>query len=76
MRTDAERFDTHHPELCPCLRWKGQFYLTEPDPTVPASNEGLYWCVYTQTCIGPDGQLAEPGDCSSSNRACYGTGKV
>ena len=23
------------PNLCPALRWKGQFIETEPDPTVP-----------------------------------------
>ena len=76
MKTEAERFDIDHPELCPCLRWKGQFFQAERDPTVPPSNDGLFWCVFTQTCIGPDGSLAEPGECSSSYRACYGTGQA
>jgi hypothetical protein len=67
-----ERFDTNRPNLCPALRWKGQFVLSEPDPTVPRSNEGLFWCTRTQTCIGPDGELAEPGNCCSSERACHG----
>jgi hypothetical protein len=76
MMTEAERFNINHPDLCPHLHWKGQFYDTEPDPTVPPSNPGLFWCVFTQTCIGPDGQLAEPGTCSSAARACHGTGRV
>jgi hypothetical protein len=73
--SDAERFNTNHPNLCPALRWKGQFVRVEHDPTVPASNDGLFWCVHTQTCIGPDGGVAEPGNCHSSSRACHGTGE-
>lgn len=76
MITEAERFNVNHPDLCPHLRWKGQFIQVEWDPTVPACNDGAFWCLYSQTCIGPDGSLAEPGECSSSGRACYGTGKV
>ena len=64
-----DRFNTNVPNLCPALRWKGQFVLSEPDPTVPRSNDGLFWCLHTQTCIGPDGELAEPGNCASGNRA-------
>ena len=52
---ESDRFSTNHPNLCPALRWKAQFILAEPDPTVPQSNEGLFWCIHTQTCIGPDG---------------------
>jgi len=72
---ESDRFQINHPNLCPALRWKGQFIQAEPDPTVPASNAGLLWCLHTQTCIGPDGKLAEPGNCSSSRRKCHGTGK-
>lgn len=71
----ADRFNTRHPNLCPALRWKGQFVLAERDPTVQRSNDGLFWCLHTQTCIGPDGELAEPGNCSSASRLCHGTGK-
>lgn len=71
-----ERFNIHHPDLCPKLRWKGQFVSGEHDDSVPPSNDGLFWCVYTQTCIGPDGKLAEPGECCSRTRACYGSGKL
>jgi hypothetical protein len=75
MISQADRFNTNRPNLCPALRWKRQFYESEPDPTVPRSNDGLFWCQYTQTCIGPDGELAEPGNCCKSGRSCHGTGK-
>ena len=64
----------NRPDLCPALRWKGQFILADDDPTVPHSNEGLFWCLHTQTCIGPDGELAEPGNCCSAGRVCHKTG--
>jgi hypothetical protein len=76
MITEAERFNIHHPSLCHCLHWKGLLVGVKPHPTVPPSNDGLYWCVYTQTCIGPDGELAEPIACSSPERACHGKGHV
>ncbi len=75
MIRESDRFNIHHPNLCPALRWKGQFILAEPDPTVPECNDGLFWCLHSQTCIGPDGELAEPGNCSSKSRPCHGTGK-
>jgi len=70
-----DRFNIHHPHLCSALRWKGQFITAEHDSSVPPSNDGLFWCMYTQTCIGPDGVLAEPGNCCSKGRECHGTGK-
>jgi len=75
LNLDAERFDTAREGLCSALRWKRQFIEAEPDPTVPPSNGGLFWCLHTQTCIGPDGEMAEPGNCSSQQRTCHGTGK-
>ncbi len=71
MPCDSERFDTNHPELCSSLRWKGMFVLAERDATVPPTNDGLYWCLHTQNCIGPDGHVAEPGQCSSPGRKCH-----
>jgi len=75
IQDERQRFDIHHPDLCPALRWKAQFVLVEHDPSVPRSNDGLFWCVYTQTCIGPDGELAEPGNCSHRGRPCHSTGQ-
>ena len=76
MIYEADRFNIDHPDLCECLRWKGMFIGVPHDPSVPPSRDGNFWCVYTQTCIGPDGQLAEPGNCSSPGRACHGKGYV
>ena len=59
------------PETCRCLRWKGMLIDAEPDPTVPLSNDRNFWCVHTQTCIGPDGKLAQPESCKPG-RGCYG----
>lgn len=76
MITEAERFNINHPDLCHCLQWKGLFINVAHDPSVPPANDGHFWCVFTQTCVGPDGQLAEPGNCSSPSRACYGKGHI
>ncbi len=73
--SEQQRFNTKHPDLCPALRWKGQFILAEHDPTVQASNDGLFWCIHTQNCIGPDGKLAEPGNCCKKGRRCHSTGE-
>ncbi len=64
-----------HPNLCPALRWKGQFVLAEHDPDAQQGSDSSYWCMYTQTCIGPDGIAAEPAACVSPMRKCHGTGK-
>ncbi len=64
-----------HPNLCPALRWKGQFVLAEHDSNAQQGSDTSYWCSYTQTCIGPDGMSAEPASCASPARACHGTGK-
>ena len=76
MITEAERFDTQRADLCHCLRWKSMFYQAERDPSVQPGNDGLFWCVFTQSCMGPDGELAEPGSCSSPGRQCYDKGYV
>lgn len=75
MIRNPDRFNTNNPNLCSALRWKKQFILSEHDPNVQSSNDGLFWCMHTQTCIGPDGNIAEPGNCAAKNRACHGTGK-
>ncbi len=76
MINEAERYNTEHPDLCPMLRWKQMFYDQERDPEVPRSNAAHFWCVMTQSCLGPDNNVAVPGDCASSKRKCYGTGKL
>ena len=60
MWLDQERFDTSKETLCTSLRWKQQFISSEHDPTVPPSNDGLFWCMHTQTCIGPTASWPNP----------------
>ena len=72
MSTCDPRFDVNSPNLCPSLRWKGQFILAAPDPDAQGGTDTNYWCKFTQNCIGPDGMTAEPGMCSSPFRECHG----
>jgi hypothetical protein len=74
--TDDERFNPNRPALCAHLRWKGLFVGSHDDPTVPRGGGGLFWCLFTQNCLGPDGAVAEPGNCDQPGRACYGKGRV
>jgi hypothetical protein len=76
MITEDEQFDTSNPDLCNCMRWKGMFVGVGHDPNVPMSRDGHFWCVFTATIFGPDGKLVGPIACSSSDRACYGKGRV
>jgi hypothetical protein len=69
--TETERYDTNRLNLCAALRWKEMFIWAEHDPTVQPSNTGIFWCLYTQTSLGPDGKLAEPGFCATSERGCH-----
>ncbi len=64
---------TPRAELCPSLRWKGQFVEAPRDPICA---DGICWCVFTQTCIGPDGKVADRDNCTNSSRECYGKGKL
>jgi hypothetical protein len=71
--SQAERFNRGNADLCPALTWKGQFTPAVHDPSVPATSDHQYWCVYTQTCIGPDNQIVEPYVCSDPKRSCHKT---
>jgi hypothetical protein len=75
MMTEEERYDTDRDDLCNCLRWKSLFVGGEPDPTVQSGRSFQFWCLYTQTVIGPDGNLVEPMACLAG-RACFGTGRA
>jgi hypothetical protein len=74
--TDDERFNPNRQGLCAHLRWKGMFVGSHDDPTVQRGGGGLFWCLFTQNCLGPDGAVAEPGNCDQPGRACYGRGRV
>ncbi len=57
-------------EPCRLLRWKGMFIDSESDPSVPPSNDQIFWCGESLVCIGPDGEVASPEACSPG-RSCY-----
>jgi hypothetical protein len=57
-------------DRCAKLRWKGMFIEAEWDPTVPHSNDRLFWCMDTQKCLGPDSQAVDEYDCNET-RKCY-----
>jgi hypothetical protein len=72
MMTEQERFDTNRPNLCSNLCWKGMYIWAGPaDPTVGPTSDGIFWCHHTHNCLGPDGELAEPSKCDSSERKCH-----
>jgi hypothetical protein len=48
------------------------FLHDEPGWSIRDSSSGIFWCMYTQTCIGPDGQTAEPDHCVAG-RSCHET---
>lgn len=62
-------FHLHEDERCEFLRWKGLFVDGSPEPNL-ASGDGLFWCVKTQNCLGPDGMLVDDHECSAA-RTCY-----
>jgi hypothetical protein len=67
MSTPKTRRDS-----CKRLRSKSMFIESEPDPTVPRGSDGFYWCSHTQTCLGPDGEVATREKCNSG-RNCFET---
>jgi len=34
------------------------------------TGSGIFWCSHTQTCVGPDGSVADPEHCKAG-RGCY-----
>jgi hypothetical protein len=55
---------------CARLRWKGMFIDVEPDLEVPNARDGFCWCSLTQTCLGPDGRVADEARCGGG-RGCF-----
>jgi len=55
---------------CRMIRSKWMFIEAEPDSTVPRSGTDICWCVHTQKCMGPDGEIVTSEACNSG-RACY-----
>lgn len=57
-------------DRCPNIRWKDLLIDGKPDLAVPRSDEPPCWCVWTQTCLGPDGQVVNLDTCNGT-RSCY-----
>ena len=68
---ELHNLDPNRPNLCSALRTKNMFFQAEPDPDARHVSAGVFWCLYTQGPLGPDGELAEPGNCDSSERSCH-----
>jgi hypothetical protein len=58
-------------KTCCCyLRWKGMFIDAEPDPSIPNTSDGFFWCSHTMNCLGPDGRIADKEACCDG-RGCF-----
>ncbi len=55
---------------CDALRWKSMFIATEEESTPETADGSNFWCVYTQNCLGPDGESVSEHTCTAS-RSCY-----
>jgi hypothetical protein len=66
-RSSLARIDD---DRCQLLRWKGMYVLSEVDPNVGHSNDGLFWCHHTHNCLGPDNKLVDDYECNET-RKCY-----
>jgi len=62
-------------EVCQCLRSKELFYQPAPSAVEGAGTEaseahGPFWCVRTQSLVGPDGQLVDTESCRPGRSCC------
>ncbi|MBM3738773.1 MAG: hypothetical protein FJW39_23610 [Acidobacteria bacterium] len=57
-------------DRCDFLRWKGLYIEAAWDPSEPHSGDRAFWCHKTQTCLGPDNQIADEYECNET-RPCY-----
>ena len=55
---------------CRRLRSKEMYIDSEHDPTVPSSHSGLFWCMHSQNCLGPDGDVVTQENCKPG-RGCF-----
>ena len=60
----------HAHDRCCRLRWKGMFIDAEPDPSIPNTRDGFFWCSLTMTCLGPDSRVADEESCRQG-RGCH-----
>ncbi len=57
-------------QRCGNIRWKGMLIDAEWDPKTSTASEHICWCVLTQGCQGPDGQVVGEDICNIT-RSCY-----
>jgi hypothetical protein len=57
-------------DRCELLRWKGMFVNALKTPGVPPTNDRIFWCQKTHTCLGPDDKLVDDYECNPA-RSCY-----
>ena len=55
---------------CGLLRTKWMFIQVEDEPGARHGENGPFWCVHTQNCLGPDGEVANSDNCKPG-RSCY-----
>ncbi len=58
---------------CRHLRSKGMFIEVDSyaqEASIPDMTTGFVWCVHSQTCLGPDGRVAEHETCVAG-RSCW-----
>jgi len=63
-------FEKINRQMCKRLRSKGMFIEAEPDPTVPNTSDGFYWCTHSMNCLGPDGSVVGKEQCQAG-RTCF-----
>ncbi len=61
---------TTDQEYCRRLRCKEMFIDTGVAFDIRNTGSGIFWCAHTQNALGPDGQTAEPDDCTPG-RGCF-----
>jgi len=71
IMAELHNLDPNRPNLCSALRSKDMFVWANHTPDEQRVPTGVFWCLYTQGPLGPDGKLAEPGNCDSSERGCH-----
>ena len=56
---------------CKHLRSKEMFYDTGDQTQADEYASGIFWCMHSDNCLGPDGLPADDEDCApASNREC------
>jgi len=57
-------------ERCRHLRSKEMFIDIGQESALSNYGSGIFWCVHTQNCLGPDAEAADPASCKPG-RSCY-----